>query len=212
MVAGVVIGGALVATADDDVVEEPRPRHWYAPAADHGLGAAYDLAAACVENDRKRTAREPFSFACFLLRDFMHAYHPGEEFVWHRSPGRAFHFAGSRRRDEQTVQEVFVRWQSFSDGLQWGFSETELTRRVGADPFRIVADTSTRDRIRHAVGPDAASQPCDVFLHRTRAVFTDQATEAVAFPAAELSAPRYGVFTAGRVRFFTPAGEPDVSP
>lgn len=195
------------ATAADDAVGEPRPGHWY-PAA--GAGAQlvdYDLAAACVENARKRDAGQAHNYACFMLRDFMDSYHPAAEFTWQRAGSRGFGFVGTRKPDDGTLQEVFVRWQSFSDGLQWGFTETEITRNLGADPFAIVADADARTRIRDAIDPDA-SCPCDVFVQRTREVFTDQRTEGIAFPPADLIGDRYGVFVDGRVRFFTPAGEP----
>lgn len=199
---------ASPAAAVDDVVSEPRPRHWHAPFGSAAQFAAYDLEAECDDNERKRAAHEPSNYACFMLRDFMNAYHPGEDFFWQRSPKAAFRFVGTRRPDAHRLQEIFVHWQSFSDGLQWRFFETEVTRHLGDDPFLIVADDGARERIRNAAGPAAADRPWDVFLHRTRQAVTDQRTDNVEFPAADLTGDRYGVYAAGRLRYFTPAGEP----
>lgn len=193
------------ATAADDTVVA-QPGHWYAFAGEGIHLIDYDLAAACEENARKRDAGQAFNYACFLLRDFMNSYHPDTEFTWQRVGNRSGSFVGTRKPDNETLQEVFVRWQSFSDGLQWGFTETEITRRLGADPFAIVADADARARIRSAIGPDAASHPCDVFVRRTREVMTDSGN--IVFPPADLSDERYGVFVDGDLRFFTPAGEP----
>lgn len=195
-------------TAADDTVVGARPPQWPGPAGEAAPLVAFDLKAECEENERRRAAGQAHNVACFMLRDYMQAYHPGADFAWRRCAKRVFGFVGTRRPDDETLQEVFVGWQSFSDGLQWGFTEVEITRDLGTDPFAIVADGDARRCIRNALGPDDASRPCDVFLQRTRVVTTDQVSGKIPFPPTQFSGERYGVFLDGRVRFFTPSGEP----
>lgn len=196
------------AAADDDTVAEDRPSHWCAPPGGGGPLVAYDLATECAENARRRDAGQPHSFSCFLLRDYMAAHHPDTAYTWQRPANRAFGFVGTRRPDGPMRQEVYVRWQSLSDGLQWGFSEIEITRHAGRDPFAIVTDTAVRSRIRRAVGADVAGWSGDVFAERTRDVVTDQRNDGLAFEPAGFSTERYGVHAEGGTRFFTLSGEP----
>lgn len=201
-------GLPTAAIAADDAVVESRPVPRYSPAGPGVQLVDHDLAAECADNARKRDARQAYNVSCFMLRDFMEAYHPGEEFTWQRAANRGFGYVGTRERDADTEQQVYVNWQSFSDGLQWGFTETEITRRLAGDPFAIVADAAARDRIRAALGVDVAAGPSDVFARRGRSVLTDERVDGIVFPAVELAGDRYGVLTEGRLRWFTPAGEP----
>lgn len=204
----VFVGWMPTAISADDFVDEPRPAHWYAPAGAAGPLIAYDLEAECAENARKRDARQVFNSSCFTLQQFMDTYHPGVDFTWRRFAHRDAGYLGTRRRDDGILQEVFIRWQSLSDGLQVGFSESELTRHAGTDPFAIVVDATARDRIRATIAAVAAGGPYDVFAQRTRTVIADERTEVLALPPAGFTGNRYGVFSHGRVRYFTPAGDP----
>lgn len=85
-----------------------------------------------------------------------------------------------------------------------GFGFFGERRRVSEDPFTVVADAGARDRIRRAV----AEEPADVFLERTRQVFTDQRPGHLAFEPHAFTTERYGVLAAGGVRFFSLTGEP----
>ena len=169
---------------------EPPPPERYVP---HGVGGElidYDLAAGC------------------FLKQFMDAYHPGVEFTWQRPAKRGFGFVGTRKPDDMTLQNVYVGWHIWDDGCSWKFSEKELTRHMGFDPFEIVADAGARGRIKSALGPEAVDRPCDVFRQRSREVMTGTESATLSFGPAELSGEQYGVLVDGRLRLFNAAGDP----
>lgn len=197
---------AAGAPPDQAIVEPPPAR--YAP---RGIGddlVDYDLAGDAAESDRKRAAGQQHHFAGSFLKQFMDAYHPGVEFTWQRSAKRGSGFVGTRKPDELTLQTVYVGWQIYNDGCNWNFGETELTRHMGFDPFEIVPDADARSRIKAALGPEVVDRPCDVFRQRKREVMTGTESATLSFGPADLSAPQYGVFVEGRVRFFNAAGDP----
>lgn len=178
--------------APDQAIVEPPPER-YAPRSWGDDLVDYDLAANGHANA--------------FVKGFMDAYHPGVEFTWRRPTKSNFGFVGTRRPDDQTLQMVYMGWHIWNDGCNWKFSETELTRHMGYDPFEIVPDAEARGRIKDALGPEVVARPCDVFRQRSREVFTG--TDApLSFGPAELSAPQYGVFIDGRVRYFDAAGDP----
>jgi hypothetical protein len=194
--------GTREVRADDDTIVDDRPAHWYTPPGFGGRLVAYDLTTACDENARKRNAGMPYNTACFMLRDFVAAYHPGVKFSWQRPTGRHSCFVGTALHADGSRDEVFVRWQSLSDGLQWGFGETRLTRQSDADPFSVIADAAVRRDIREATGIDTAARRCDVFLVRTRDVVADDRADGLRFLSARQSDGRYGVVVDGSVKFF----------
>lgn len=202
------VSGRHEGCAEDDTIVDRRPAHWYTPPGFDGGLVAYDLTAACAENARQRDAGMPYNAACFMLRDFATAYHPGVTFAWQQPRNQRSWFVGTILHEKGICNEVFVRWQSLSDGLQLEFDEVRLTRRSDADPFSIVADAVVRQGIRRATGSDATASRCDVFLIRVRKVVADDRAEGLGFQPSRYDDGRYGVVVDGSVRFFTKTGVP----
>lgn len=205
-VSGLVIAADV--ELDGPAPEDGRPLSTRYEPAGAGAAAPYDLRAERAEHERRRSARQPYAITPFLLHDYLQAHHPDADFVWQRPIGRSFFFVGTRNPNPDSLQQVYVGWQSYSDGLQWGFTEIEIVRHLGTDPFQIVADAAVREKIRTAVGPPGKAGDWDVFLERSRQVFTDQGAERLVFEPAGHDAVRYGVWADGRTRFFTREGTP----
>jgi hypothetical protein len=170
----------------------------------------YDLEAVFQENKKKAAAGKAHNYSSFLVKEFSGHYYPKATFQWHRVAGSSRN-VGMRKKDENTVQEVFLSWTNLSDGLEWGFFNGELERTTKADRFAIIADAEVANKIkkslldRKLVGdPKDAT---DVFSYRTRSFSTGQKTSGLTFPTKDFGETRYGVSVGDRVYFFTARGE-----
>jgi hypothetical protein len=170
----------------------------------------YDLEEVFQENKKKAEAGKAHNYSSFLVKEFSGHYYPKAEFQWHRVGGTSSN-VGIRKKDENTVQEVFLRWTSLSDGLEWGFFNGELERTTKTDRFAIIADAEVAKRIKKSLldqkligDPKDAT---DVFSYRTRSFSTGQKTSGLTFPDKDFGETKYGVSVGDKVYFFTAKGE-----
>jgi hypothetical protein len=170
----------------------------------------YDLEKVYQENKKKAAAGQAHNYLSFLVKEFSVHYYPKAEFQWYRVGGTSRH-VGIRKKDENTVQEVFLSWTSLNDGSSWGFFNGELERTTKADRFAIIADAEVAKKIKTSLldqkligDPKDAT---DVFSYRTRSFTTGSKTSGLTFPKKDLGEIRYGVSVGDKVYFFTAQGE-----
>jgi hypothetical protein len=170
----------------------------------------YSLEAEFQENKKKAEAGQAHNIASFLVKEFSVHYYPKAEFQWHRA-GSGFRNVGMRKKDDNTVQEVFLSWMNLSDGSEWGFFNGELERTTKADRFAIIADAEVANKIKKTLLDRKLlgdlQEATDVFSYRTRSFSTAQKGSGLTFPAKDFGETRYGVSVGDKVYFFTTKGD-----
>jgi hypothetical protein len=170
----------------------------------------YDLEEVFQENKKKAQAGMAHNYSSFLVKEFSGHYYPKAKFQWHRVEGSS-HNVGIRKKDETTVQEVFLSWTSLSDGSEWGFFNGELERTTKADRFALIADAEVAKKIKNRLLDQkwigAPKDATDVFSYRTRSFSTGQKTSGLTFPDKDFGETKYGVSVGDKVYFFSTKGE-----
>jgi hypothetical protein len=169
----------------------------------------YDLEKVFQENKKKAAAGMAHNYSSFLVKEFSDHFYPKAKFQWHKAGGRGN--VGIRKKDDNTIQEIFFSWTSLSDGLEWGFFNGELERTTKADRFAIIADAEVARKIKKSLldrkllgDPQEAT---DVFSYKTRSFSTGQKTSGLKFPDKSFGETQYGVSVRDRVYFFTAKGD-----
>jgi hypothetical protein len=208
-VALLIVTAPPLATGDKKVTPGAQPAP-FRPKGFTGKLAPYDLKQMFQENKKKAEAGMAFNYSSFLVTEFSGHFYPKVDFQWHRVVASG-HNVGIRKKDENTVQEVFLSWTNLSDGSQWGFFNAEIERTTKADRFAIIMDAEVARKIKKSLldrkligDPKEAT---DVFSYRTRSVTTGQKTSGLRFPDTVLGATIYGVSVGDRFYFFTAKGE-----
>ncbi len=204
-----IMVAATPITAQDKKGPSGAERAQFRPKGFTGKLTQYDLEMVFQENKKKAAAAKAHNFSSFLVKEFSERYYPKAEFQWHQAGGR--HNVGIRKKDENTVQEIFLSWTSLSDGLEWGFFNGELERTTKADRFAIITDAEVAKKIKKSLLDrkliDDPKDATDVFSYRTRSFSTGQKTSGLTFPAKDLGETKYGVSVGDKVYFFTAQGE-----
>jgi hypothetical protein len=203
----ILVAGGFIA-AEEKKEAPGAERATFSPKGFTGKLTAYNLDMVFQENKKKAEAGKPHSYTSFLVKEFSERYYPKAKFRWHRA-GRGH--VGIRKKDDNTVQEVFLSWVNLSDGSEWGFFNGELERTTKADRFAIIADAEVAKAIKKSLlGRKLVGDPKDaddVFSYRTRSFSTAQKTSGLKFPDKELGEVKYGVSVGDKVYFFTARGE-----
>jgi hypothetical protein len=205
----VLVAALPIAAQDrkDTAGAEPAP---FRPKGFTGKLTPYDLEKVFQENKKKAAAGMAHNYSSFLVKEFSEHYYPKAEFQWHQAGGTRSN-VGIRKKDDNTVQEVFLSWTSLSDGLEWGFFNGELERTTKADRFAIIADAEVANTIKKSLldrkligDPKDAT---DVFSYRTRSFSTGQKTSGLTFPDKAFGETKYGVSVGDKVYLFTAKGD-----
>lgn len=171
----------------------------------------YDLEEEFNENKKKEQEGKAHMYTSFLVKEFAEHYYPKAEFQWHRAAGAWARHVGIWNKDEHTVQEVFLHWQSYSDGLEWGFYNGELERTTQADRFAIIADAEVASKIKQdllnkkVIGD--LKDVKDVFSYRTRSFMTESKTSGLKFPDKDFGETKYGVSIGDKLHFYDAMGQ-----
>jgi hypothetical protein len=204
-----VIVAALGIAAQDKKDPPTAEPSQFRPKGFTGKLTPYDLEKVFQENKKKADAGQAHSYSSFLVKEFSTHYYPKAEFQWHQTGGTRN--VGIRKKDENTVQEVFLSWTNLSDGSEWGFFNGELERTTKADRFAIISDAEVAKKIKNGLldrkligDPKDAT---DVFSYRTRSVSTAQKTSGLMFPDKDFGETKYGVSIGDKTYFFTAKGE-----
>jgi len=194
--------------AEEDVTGAERAQ--YRPTGFDGTLMPYDLKKVFQANKAKRLAGRAHNYSSFLVKEFSEHYYAKAKLQWHtvRSTSR---YVGIRKTGFHKVQEVFLSWESFGDGIQWGFFNGELERTTQVDPFAIIADAEIAKAIKRSLHErnliDDPKDATDVFSYRTRFFFTAQRTSGLTFPDKDFGETQYGVCVGDTTCFFTAQGE-----
>ena len=182
----------------------------FRPAGFSGKLTPYDLEQVFEQEKRKASAGKPYNYSSFLVKEFSEHYYPKGGFQWHYA-GRTRNSVGIRKKDMNTVEQVFVRWTSYSDGLEWGFFNGQLERTTKPNLFAIIPDLEVEEKIKQSLIDRELlrdeKEASDVFRYRTRTLKTAQRTSNLRFPKKELGPVQYGVLIGDQVYFFTAQGE-----
>jgi hypothetical protein len=202
-----LVAATLIVEQDKKDTPDGEPVQ-FRPKGFTGKLTPYDLEAEFKDNKKKAEAGKAHNYTSFLVMELSGHYYPKAKFQWHRV-GRSF--VGIRKKDESTVQEVYLSWTSLSDGLEWGFFNGELERTTKADRFAIIADAEVAKKMKKSLLDQKVigdpKDAADVFSYRTRSFSTAQKTSGLKFPEAGFGEAKYGVSAAGKVFFYTAKGE-----
>jgi len=186
------------------------PPGTFRPKGFTGKLVPYDLEDDYQANKQKANAGMAHNYSSFLLKAFSNHYYPKATFQWHRVGGTS-RIVGMRKKDENTIQEVFYDRFSLSDGSQWGFFNGELERTTKADRFAIIADAEVAKKIKNRLLDQKllgdSKDATDVFSYRTRSFDTASKTSGLKFPTKDFGETKYGVSVGNKVYFFDAKGE-----
>ena len=172
--------------------------------------ARYNLAREFQINQRRAAARQSYNYSTFLVKEFQDHYYPKAKFDWYRAGNKSRNI-GIRKFDQNKIQEVYLSWTSFADGLLWGFLNIEIARTTNVDPFAIICGIKVTKAIKKDLLArqliDSPQHVTDVFSIRVRSFQTEQKTSDLTFPASEFGKTQYGVTIRNKVYFFTAQGE-----
>lgn len=159
-----------------------------------------------AENESNKKAGKATNYSSFIINDFLAAYYPNAVFNWQSTTNGFFSFKGTRDlKGEQ--HELFLDWQSYSDGSEWNFWTTDLFRSpIGTPAFDVIKRAPVATKIKNYVAARYAPQlldSLDVFKRATRSFVTPQQSEKIPFKANEtLVEVTYGVYVKGKLLTF----------
>ncbi len=197
--------------------QDPQPRTvlLYSPFGQKEKMRAFDLNAQLAESQKARAEGKSYSYALTMLQEFVDKYYAGAAFTWSKlDVGHYFGYAGTRDIGKNQMQFMYLSWQSYSDGLEWCFFNTELRRSWwNTDPWDIVEDKEAAAKIiaylvdkKICASEQEARKDADIFTSQYRSFCTEQRTENVPYPDEAFSATIYGVFVKGDLYKFDMQG------
>jgi len=177
----------------------------------------FDLEKSLSESRKNKADGKPSSYTPIMLDEFLRFYYPDTKFDWVvLDVGHYFGYKGIRISSEVQWQEMYVSWQSFSDGLEWCFFNTDLTRSLTPDPFDVIDGVQVNQNIKTYLAnkniwseKNASADKPDVFLYKYRKFCTDQKTENIPFEPAGFTLLYYGVYIGGKTYYFSLLGDFD---
>jgi hypothetical protein len=140
-----------------------------------------------------------------IAQEFLQKYHAGKTFkaYYDENAYTYFQFKFERKVDDNITEEVFMGFQSYSDGLEWNFWTYSLKRDT-QNLFAIVGEEGAGEKIKIYLKKhysiDGRNFP-DVFEYIYDNFQTSQDTKNIAFPDRKPET-LYGVYAQNKLYLF----------
>ncbi len=150
-----------------------------------------------------------------MLNEFQQKFFPNEKIQWFEpkeAPSSYFYYKGETASTGKKSQkyEIHVSWESYSDGLEWNFGVTKISRMdvKGNNFFEIISNKKLIENIKKQINyKKMMGNKVDVFLHEYFAFVTEQKSENIPFPNTVKKYNWYGVFYNSKLYLFDEKGE-----